>query len=100
LLNVSLASSAIAGRDEALIQATRKNQLAHDAQAVPQKSPPQQPADGAAPAKLALDHGPHAVVTPWFNSQRRLRAEEERKTKLAERSTLNQSASSKQTEGH
>jgi hypothetical protein len=29
------------------------------------------------PLILPLDHGPHAVVTPWVNQQRRKRAEEE-----------------------
>jgi hypothetical protein len=88
LLNVVFASSAIAGRDEALIQITRKNQIAHDAQA--KASPSQQPATSATQPKLSLDHGPHAVVTPWVNDQRRLRAEEEKKTKLAGESAPNQ----------
>jgi hypothetical protein len=90
LLNAAFASSAIAGRDEALIQITRKNQLAHDAQVAAKPSPFQQPAASATHATLSLDHGPHAVVTPWVNDQRRLRAEEEKKAKLAGESTPNQ----------
>jgi hypothetical protein len=33
--------------------------------------------------KLPLDHGPRAVVTPWVNQQRRLRAIHEIQVKLA-----------------
>ena len=73
-LNVAVLNSAFAAKDEVLIQTTRKNQLAYDAaQAAAQSA---QPA-AAKPLVLPLDHGPHAVVTPWVNQQRRLHAAEE-----------------------
>ena len=80
LFQLAFAASAIAAQDQALIQETRKNQLAHDAQ-TSQASPP--PAAPAKKVALSLDHGPRAVVTPWVNQQRRLRAEEEAKNTSA-----------------
>lgn len=77
LLNIALASSALAAKDDVLLQITRKNQLAYDAA---------QSAQPAAPANklvLPLDHGPRAVVTPWVNQQRRLKAAEAEKAKAA-----------------
>lgn len=92
LIQCVLTSSAIAAQDQALIQETRKNQLAHDAQAS------QAPAESTVTAKkvsLSLDHGPRAVVTPWVNQQRILRAEKEAKKAAAVNETGNNGDSNK-----
>jgi hypothetical protein len=83
LLNTASAGSAIAAQDQALIQQTRKSQLAYDA--LQAQAAPQQSANALMNLKLPLDHGPRAEVTPWVNRQRRLRAEEESKAALAVR---------------
>jgi len=69
LINIGAVSTAIAAQDQALIQETRKNQLAHDGKessssAVQSSSAVKKPA-------LPLDHGPRAVATPWENQQRK-----------------------------
>jgi len=82
ILNAALVTTSYAAQDQSLIQTARKNQLADDAkteQTVAAK-PTQQPAQKLV---LPLDHGPHAVVTPWVNEQRRLRAAEQEKAKAA-----------------
>ncbi len=92
---IAFSSSAIAAKDDALIEATRKNQLAHDAQDSQKKPSSEQSAGVAKKLVLPLDHGPHAVVTPWVNQQRRLRAEDEAKKKLADPNSGIQSPDSK-----
>jgi hypothetical protein len=82
LVQFALAASAIAAQDQALVQETRKNQLAHDAQ---DSKAPTEASVAADKLVLPLDHGPRAVVTPWVNQQRRLRAEEEAKNASAVR---------------
>lgn len=82
ILNAALMTNSFAAQDQSLIQTTRKNQLANEAkneQAVAAK-PVQQSAQKLV---LPLDHGPRAVVTPWVNEQRRLRAAEQEKSKAA-----------------
>ncbi|HEY8026106.1 MAG TPA: hypothetical protein VIF60_16185 [Burkholderiaceae bacterium] len=82
ILNAALMTSSSAAQDQALIQTTRKNQLANEAkneQAVTAKSSQQ----SAQKPALQLDHGPRAVVTPWVNEQRRMRAAEQEKSKVA-----------------
>ena len=91
LLQFALAASAIAAQDQALVQETRKNQLAHDAQDA--KAP--EPAVAANKQALSLDHGPRAVVTPWVNQQRRLRAEEDAKNASPARDAQNQDCNNK-----
>lgn len=75
LLSVAFAGATFAAQDQALIQQTRKNQLAHDA--LQAQAAPQQSASAAMHLKLPLDHGPRAEVTPWVNQQRRLRVAQE-----------------------
>lgn len=83
LLNTAFAGIAVAAQDQALVQQTRKNQVAQDAQQM--HAAPQQLASAAANLKLPLDHGPRAEVTPWVNRQRRIRAEEEIKAARVDR---------------
>ena len=91
LFQCVITASAIAAQDQSLIQETRKNQLAHDAQA---SQAPAEPAVTPKKVSLSLDHGPRAVVTPWVNQQRILRAEEEAK-KAAANETGNQGDTNK-----
>jgi len=82
ILNAALMTASHAAQDQSLIHTARKNQLANDAKAeqAAAPKPAQQPAQKLV---LPLDHGPHAVVTPWVNEQRRLRAAEQEKAKAA-----------------
>jgi hypothetical protein len=64
------ASMAYAGRDENFFRQTRKKHSDENgSEASSQKRP--------------LDHGPHAVVTPWMNEQSKLRDEEQKKAAQA-----------------
>ncbi|HSY27972.1 MAG TPA: hypothetical protein VK832_10745 [Burkholderiaceae bacterium] len=91
LLQFALTASAIAAQDQALVQETRKNQLAHDAQ----DAKVSEPAVAANKQALSLDHGPRAVVTPWVNQQRKLRAEADAKNASAARDAQNQDGSNR-----
>lgn len=93
VLSVTASSSIFAAQDQLVIEQARKNQLAHDVheQEVQRKPAP----STATKLVLPLDHGPHAQVTPWFNEQRRLRAEAEAKKILPEPDKSNQNASGK-----
>src|ERR1700757_203458 len=74
-INVAIASNTFAAQDQALIQETRKNQLAHDAKE--SSAPSMQATSSAKKPALPLDHGPHAVTTSWENQQRKLSTPEQ-----------------------
>lgn len=82
ILNAALMTASHAAQDQSLIQTTRKNQLANDAKT--EQAAASKPAQQSAQKRvLPLDHGPHAVVTPWVNEQRRLHAAEQEKAAVA-----------------
>lgn len=72
-LSVVSAGNAFAAQDQALLDATHRNQITNDAknkQVASADTTPKKPS-------LQLDHGPRAEVTPWVNEQRRLHAKQE-----------------------